>query len=237
MFFKIIVFDGSLGKTQYYAIRVEYQFRGSPHIHSFIWILIAAKLTKFDIDDYREWVHSAIRSDLPDPNNERALFELVKTYQIYRHSKTCREYRNEKCRFRFGKFFTNKTIIAQTLAGSVPPDVKLQRLQQRNNILKNMENCIDNELNLSKKNFLDSTKEDYEELKLIDEILASLETSKHNYEEALSISDDNDFQMHYKRPPNSCFVNNYFCDGLMIKQFSTIKNSCMHVCLLVKIWK
>ena len=29
------------------------------------------------------------------------------------------------------------------------------------------------------------------------------------------ISDDNDFQIHYKRPPNSCFVNNYFCDGLM----------------------
>ena len=194
-------------------------------------------MTKVNIDDYREWVYSAIRSDLPDPNNEPALFELVKTYHIYRHSKTFREYRNEKCRFRFGKFFTNKTITAQTLAGSVPRDVKLQRLQQRNNILKNMENCIDNELNLSKKNFLDSTKEDYEELKLIDEILASLETSKHNYEEALSISDDNDFQMHYKRPPNSCFVNNYFCDGLMIKQFSTIKNSCMHVCLLVKIWK
>ena len=29
------------------------------------------------------------------------------------------------------------------------------------------------------------------------------------------ISDDNDFQIHYKRPPNSCFVNIYFCDRLM----------------------
>ena len=80
------------------------------------------------------------------------MLELVKTYQIYRHSKTCREYRNEKCRFRFGKFFTIKTIIAQPLAGSIPPDVKLQKLQQRNNILKKVENYIDNELNPSKKN-------------------------------------------------------------------------------------
>ena len=143
------------------------------------------------------------------------MFELVKTYQIHRHSKTCRKYRNEKCIFHFGKFFTNKTIIAQPLADSVPPDVKLQKMQQRNNILKKVKNYIDNELNPSKKNFLDSTKEDYEELKSIDEILASLEISKHDYEEALSISDDNDFQIHYKRPPNSCFVNNYFCDGLM----------------------
>ena len=74
---------------------------------------------------------------------------------------------------------------------------------------------IDNELNKSKKNFLDSTKEDYEELKPIEEILASLEISKHDYEQALSISDDNDFQIHCKRPPSSCFVDNYFCDGLM----------------------
>ena len=87
-------------------------------------------MTKVNIDDYREWVYSAIRSDLPDPNNVPALFELVKTYHIYRHSKTFREYRNEKCRFRFGKFFTNKTIIVQPLADSVLPDVKLQKMQQ-----------------------------------------------------------------------------------------------------------
>ena len=48
-------------------------------------------------------------------------------------------------------------------------------MQQRNNILKEVKNYIDNELNPSKKNFLDSTKEDNEELKLTDEILASLE--------------------------------------------------------------
>ena len=113
MFFKIIALDGSLGKTQYYAIRVEFQVRGSPHIHSFIWILNAPKLTKVNIDDSRKWVDSVIRSDLPDPSNELALFELVKTYQMHRHSKTCHKYRNEKCRFRFGKFFRNKTIIAQ----------------------------------------------------------------------------------------------------------------------------
>ena len=78
-----------------------------------------------------------------------------------------------------------------------------------------MKNYFDNVLNPSKKNFLDSTKEDYEQLKSIDEILASLQFSKRDCEEALSISDEGGFQIHYKRPPNSCFVNNYFCDELM----------------------
>ena len=68
-----------------------------------------------------------------------------------------------------------------------------------------MENYIDNKLNPSKKNLLDSTKDGCEEINKIDEILASLEISKHDYKEALSISEDNDFQIHYKRPPNSCF--------------------------------
>ena len=47
------------------------------------------------------------------------------------------------------------------------------------------------------------------------EILQELKISELHYYEAISISDDNDFQIHFKRPPNSCFVNNYFDEGLM----------------------
>ena len=104
-----------------------------------------------------------------------------------------------------------------------------------------MENYIDNKLNPSKKNLLDSTKDDCEEINKIDEILASLEISKHDYKEALSISEDNDFQIHYKWPPNSCFVNNYFCDGLMAWEanmnIQPLQSSCIHVCLFAKISK
>ena len=51
-FSKVIVLEGSLGKTQYYAIPVEFQVEGSPHIHLFIWILNAPKLKRFNIDEY-----------------------------------------------------------------------------------------------------------------------------------------------------------------------------------------
>ena len=36
-----------------------------------------------------------------------------------------------------------------------------------------------------------------------------------DYEEVPSISENSDFQSHYKRAPNSWFVNYCFCDGLM----------------------
>ena len=37
--FKTIILNGPFGKTNYYAIRVEFQVRGSPHVQSFKWIL------------------------------------------------------------------------------------------------------------------------------------------------------------------------------------------------------
>ena len=45
-------------------------------------------------------------------------------------------------------------------------------------------------------------------------ILQDLKISEHEYYDALSTSHDADFQIHLNRPPNSCFVNNYFDEGL-----------------------
>ena len=91
-------------------------------------------------------------------------------------------------------------------------------MQYRNTILKKVKDYIDNEFNPSKKNFLDKANDVYVELKSIEEILSLLEISPKDYQEALPISDDSGFQIYYNRTPNSCFVNNYFYDGLMAWQ-------------------
>ena len=52
VFFKEIIVDGPLGKTKYYAIRVEFQVRGSPHVHCFLWVLNAPFLTAFTKEEY-----------------------------------------------------------------------------------------------------------------------------------------------------------------------------------------
>ena len=112
-------------------------------------------------------------------------------------------------------------------------------MQYRNTILKKVKNYIDNEFNPWKKNFLYKAKDDYVELKSIEQILSFLEISSKDYEEALSISDDSDFQIHYKRAPNSCFANNYFCDGLTVWKQTSAYNQCLtitrllHTCVLI----
>ena len=215
IFFKVIVLNGPLGKTSYSAIRVEFQFRGSPRIHSFVWILNAPNLTKESKQEYIQWVDSIIRTDMPYPVREAELLELVRTFQVHRHSKTCRKYRNDKCRFHFGKFSSSSTIVAKPLPNDMSEEIKIQVLKNRNALLSKVKRYKDTEPNPSKNIFHDSSRNDYVKVKSIDEILGLLEISKVEYEAALSISEDKDFQLHLKRPPNSCFVNNHFSDGLL----------------------
>ena len=74
VFFKEIV-DGPLGKTSYYVYRVEFQIRGSPHIHSFIWIQNAPILTPETEEEYIQFVEKLVSAKLPDPVSEPELYE------------------------------------------------------------------------------------------------------------------------------------------------------------------
>ena len=161
-FFKVTVIDEPLGKTSYYAIRVEFQVRVSLHIHSFIWILNAPKLSKETKNGYIQWVDSIIRTNMPNSVSQEELFELMKTFQVHRYSKTCRKYRNQKCRFNFGKFFADRTIAAEPLSEDMPEEIKNQVLKNRSDLLSKVKRYIDTELDPSKKNFYDSTRSDYE---------------------------------------------------------------------------
>lgn len=50
VFFKTIFLDGPVGKKSYYAIRVEFRFPRSPHIH--LYLLPGFKCTNINIFNY-----------------------------------------------------------------------------------------------------------------------------------------------------------------------------------------
>ena len=71
-------------------------------------------------------------------------------------------------------------------------------LSKRKDILSKVKDYINNHLNPARVNFWKFWK--------------NLILLKKNLS-ALQISDDQDFQLHLKRPTDSCFVNNYFDGG------------------------
>ena len=124
MFFKVVVIDGPLGKVKYHPIRIEFQVRGSPHVHSFLWVHDAPILNIDNISTYVNFVDGIVVATLPDIVADPDLFDLVVTYQIHSHSKSCRKHKNDMCRYHFGKFFTEWTIVARPLPDTMSDETK-----------------------------------------------------------------------------------------------------------------
>ena len=196
-----------LGKIDNYVIKVEFQFRGSPHVHCFLWLSSAPVLNNDTKDEYSKFVDSIVHTDLPDSDEEPELHRLVSQYQIHAHSNSCRKYKNVSCRFHYGRYFTEKTVIAQPLFEEMLESERSAVLSFRAKLLKKVKTFIDENL--------DPHKATYKKPDTIVEILHSLGITEQDYYKALSISADQDYEIHYRRPPDSCFVNNYFEIGLL----------------------
>ena len=115
----------------------------------------------------------------------------------------------------FGWYFTEKTIIAK------PLDSKLSNeevLTWRNTLLNQVKSYTDNNLNPAKVNVIDPTKKKFIQPLRVQEILDKLQISKADYYRALSISKDEDLELHLIRQPNFWFVDDYFDVGLKVWQ-------------------
>ena len=212
--FKVIVINEPVRKVKYQAIRVEVQVRGSPHIHSFLWIVEAPVLSKSNVVEYTQFIDGIVKAFVPDIYENIELFDLVTTYQVHSHSKSCWKYKNEKCRSHLGKSFTERSIVSLPLQNHLPDPMKNNILNERELILLIVKNYIDTQLYPRKRNILYPHKENFENIPSIRNILAELKPTKEEYYEALSISSDSDFQIHLKQKPNACFINNFLVDGL-----------------------
>ena len=80
IFFQVIVLDGRLGKVKYHAIQIEFQVSGSPHVHSYLWMLDAPILSKYSINKHILFVDSIVKATLPNFKVDPSLFDLVTTY-------------------------------------------------------------------------------------------------------------------------------------------------------------
>ena len=83
-----------------------------------------------------------ISAELPDEDSEPNLFQLVKNYQLHRHSTACQKYRNEKCRFNFGRFFTGRTIVAKSLSDSLTEHEEAEIVLVRSTVLNKIKGSI-----------------------------------------------------------------------------------------------
>ena len=170
-----------LGEISDYAIRIEFQARGSPHAHCVIWVKDAPK---YRIDDDQlvcDFIDQYITCGIPSEDGK--LKELVLLLQQHKHSSYCK--RHNKCRFTFPKPPSTKTLITQC---DVQPDV----VSNAQTVLSKVYPVLaDNHADLS-----------------LEDILDKAEVTMSDYMDALEVSTNGNVVL-LKRNPSECNINNY----------------------------
>ena len=77
----------TIGKVTNYAIRIEFQVRGLPHVHSYIWIVNPPKLSEETLGTYIEFIDTTVHANFPAPDDDLILYDIVNQYQTHKHSK------------------------------------------------------------------------------------------------------------------------------------------------------
>ena len=102
----------------------------------------------------------------------------------------------------FWSFFHKKDNYYKTIVSRTTQKLKSSKTKGKKDILSKVKVFIDEVLNPAKA-------EKYKPDLTIEQILDSLDITEEQYYEALSISVSNDHEIHLKRSPDSCFINNY----------------------------
>ena len=100
-----------IGEVVDFFYRVEFQQRGSPHIHGIFWIKNAPEYGKDCDEDIIKFVDSYVscKADSDDLSN------LV-NLRRHKHSKTCKKRGHPICRFNFPLPPMPKTMILEPLS-------------------------------------------------------------------------------------------------------------------------
>ncbi|XP_062600070.1 uncharacterized protein LOC134261665 [Saccostrea cucullata] len=113
LFLKYILLNkqlNPLGNIKDYKYRIEFQQRGSPHVHMLAWIDRAPSVQKNTLEEVQQFIDRYITCELPE--NDDILHELLSTVQKHSHSTACRKH-GEKCRFHFPRPPVKQTIVAK----------------------------------------------------------------------------------------------------------------------------
>ena len=176
-----------LGKISDWFYRVEYQQRGSPHVHMLIWMECAPKFQEQSDKEVIEFINKIISCHKPTDNPK--LLNLVNR-QVHRHSHTCRNNTKSDCRFNYPQPPMRQTRILCPL----DKDMQQNAIKRHKDTWKAIKIHLDEMMEGEDISF--------------DQLLSDLDVTEENYLLAVR-SSINAPTVFLTRSPNELRVNNY----------------------------
>ena len=102
-----------IGQVIDYFYRVEFQQRGSPHMHCLFWVKDAPKLNEEDHSAVCDFIDQYVTCKLPSKSDDSELHDIVSSVQQHskNHSKSCKK-KGNVCRFNFPRPPSRRTFIS-----------------------------------------------------------------------------------------------------------------------------
>jgi len=171
--------------------RIEFQHRGSPHVHLVLWIEDAPIFNPDDQESQRtviEFVDSIITTDSEDPEVQ----DVIK-YQYHKCTKTCRKRKRgkESCRFNAPFHPMEETTVLEPFPTGYKPSDQMQEKIKKIN--EKIPTILDNK---------------DEPVNSFDDFLTKLECTKEEYFEAIR-SKLSHRKIFLKRKPKDARINGY----------------------------
>ncbi|XP_061191659.1 uncharacterized protein LOC133199853 [Saccostrea echinata] len=208
-----------IGHIVDYFVRVEFQQRGSPHMHCLYWVENSPKLDEDSEETVCHFIDRHITCALPSEDTDLELRQSVLDVQQHSksHSKSCRK-KGTECRFNFPRPPSERTFISRQLEQNMDDSSNELTCAQAKEILLIVWNEITNDANACR-----TTEEIFTNIKLSQDlyekahrVLASKTTTilKRNpiemwtnqYNPCLLKSWDANMDIQYVLDPFSCIV-------------------------------
>lgn len=126
LFFKYILMNkqlNPLGEIADYKYRIEFQHRGSPHVHMLAWVNNAPNFEDNEDHEIRDFIDTKVSCQLPQGDTN--MYDLLHLVQRHTYSVACRKH-GKSCRFNFPRPPVNETLVFQPL--ETPPESHMQEL-------------------------------------------------------------------------------------------------------------
>ncbi|KAM9771032.1 uncharacterized protein ACBT44_004625 isoform 5-T6 [Syngnathus typhle] len=183
-----------IGEVVDYFYRLEFQHRGSPHIHCLIWVKDAPVFEEASEGAICDFVSRYISAQLPDPEKEPELYKKVTEVQMHSkgHTKTCVKHQGANCRFGFPRPPCETTMIITPVACENQDQHKEKQVVANDKLVR-----VQRLLNEPETSSL-----------TLPQLLAKCELTDAEYVECLYTTASKSSVV-LKRDPKDCWVNNY----------------------------
>ena len=164
MFIKnIVMAQSSPLKVKYYGFKVEFQSRGSPHVHGTLWIDFESEvlrdafkhikngqaITTREEEELIQFADQYVSCSKYSPLTR----EIVQEVNEHSHTKACRKYGGTKCRFDFPRFPTLRTLISSPVKVLKKSEREIEEtLKTSKNVLKKVKVVLEDDEVMKKTN-------------------------------------------------------------------------------------